>query len=443
LDRPEAGDPVAENATGYLQRYCKWMVEVVGADGFRFDAAKHVPTFFWNDFYDVAVHGVGPHGETPFSFGEVIETNDFDLLRSYSRKDGYGNRDVLDFCLYYIMRDIFSAHGFADMRLLERASVDLIDGDPNDGSRGVIFVSNHDELAPRPEKDNIAYAHILSRTGYPIVYHNALEFGTGRSFPTRGRGDALGEFGGVITRLVDIHNEYARGRHLTRWADNDVYVYERDQALLVGLNDNEAFDADRHVQTSFPEGTRLVELTGNARATNPLLVGPSGMADITIPKNDDDHGYAMWGPAAPRGSTTQLPLTISPVASVIPADDASQPSAVRRRTPIDRITADSATLTLRLEDDDLDDNALLRVDDGGVNVIGTPILGGGSFKGFQRFNMADPGASGAGVYTATLDVAKLSEGLHYLEVIAFLQRDPGQPPIFETFRKVIEVDSSP
>jgi hypothetical protein len=40
LDRPETGDPVDENATAYLVlvRYCKWMVEVVGADGFRLDA---------------------------------------------------------------------------------------------------------------------------------------------------------------------------------------------------------------------------------------------------------------------------------------------------------------------------------------------------------------------------------------------------------------------
>jgi len=443
LDRPEAGDPAVENATGYLARYCKWMIEVMGASGFRLDAAKHVPTFFWNDYYDNAVNGILPGRATPFSFGEVIETNDQDLLRRYCRKDGFGNRDLLDFRLYYLMHDLFSAHGFGDMRLLERASVDVIDGDPNDGSRGVTFVSNHDELAPPPIQDNLAYAHILTRTGYPIVYFNALEFGEGRHFPTRGRGDALGgQFGEIITRLVDVRCEYAQGRHITRLADNDVYVYERDQALLIGLNDNEMFDADRTIQTSFPGGTRLIELSGNARATNPLVVRPDGTAAVTIPNNKQGGGYALWGPQKPLGSATQPPLTISPVASVIAPDDSSRPNGVRRLTPIERITSDSATLELRLEDQGLDDNALVRVDDGSADIIGTPLFVSGRFKGFQKFNNANPGVTGSGVYSATLDLSKLPDGVHYLEVVAFLRRDPGQPPIFETFRKVIEIDRS-
>ena len=35
---------------------------------------------------------------------------------------------------------------------------------------------------------------------------------------------------------------------------------------------------------------------------------------------------------------------------------------------------------------------------------------------------------------------RLSTGLHYIEVAAFLKRDPAQPPIFASFRKVIRVD---
>jgi alpha-amylase len=441
LDHPLAGDPVEENATGLLTRYCRWMIEVVGVDGFRLDAAKHVPDWFWRDFYDPAVRGIGPGGSTPYSFGEVIESNDLNLLRAYARKDGFGNRDLLDFPLYFTMRDVFSANGFGDMRRLERASVDGIDGDPNDGTLGVMFVQNHDQLAQPPSSDNIGYAHILTRIGYPIVYFNALGFGEGRDFPIRGRGDALGgQFGDRITTLVDIHNEYARGRHLTRLADDDVYVYERDLALLVGLNDNRSSDANRNVQTSFSEGTRLVELTGNPRATNPLVVGPGGRASITIPNDGDGRGYAMWGPQAPQGSTTVEPLRIAPVANVIPAESTAVPNGVRRLTSIERITAGSATITLTLKDEDLDDNALIRIDDGRMNVIGTPVLQSGGFAGFQPFTSADPGFTGHGIYRATLDLSRLDEGRHYIEAVAFLRRLPGLPPIFQTFRKVIEVD---
>jgi hypothetical protein len=281
----------------------------------------------------------------------------------------------------------------------------------------------------------------LTRPGYPVVYFNALEFGTNRDFPARGRGDALGgEFGYTIVNLVDIHRRYVKGRHITRWTDGDVYLYERDQAVIVGIQDNEAFDANRTIQTSFPGGTRLVELTGNPRATNPLVVNGDGTANVTIPKNDQDHGFAIWGPQTPRGSTTVTPLAIAPVASVIPADDASVPSAKRRLTPIERITANSATLTLTMEDENLDDNALVRIDDGSVDIIGTQVLRGGDFQGFQKFRTADPGATGSGVYSATLDISKLPNGLHYIEVVAFLKRDPAMPPIFQTFRKVISVE---
>ena len=443
LDRPEAGDPVVENATGLLLRYCKWMIEVVGFDGFRLDAVKHVAPFFWSSFYDPAVAGIGPGHSTPFSFGEAIAgPSELDLLREYSRKDGFGNRDVLDFPLYFTMRGVFNAHGFGDMRLLERASADALDGNPNDGSFGVTFVSNHDELAPPPEKDNIAYAHILTRPGYPIVYFNALEFGENRHFPTRGRGDALGgEFGETIKTLVAIHDQYVRGPHITRFADNDVYIYERDQAVLVGLNDNETFDADRTVQTSFPGGATLVELTGNPRATNPLIIQPGGKASLHIPHDGGPGlGYAVWGPKAPRGSTSTAAFSVTPVDSVIPPDSAATPPAARRLTPIDRITADAATLTLTLEDEGLDDNAILRFDDGRLNVIGTDIFGGGQFAGFQRFSNTNPGVTGTGVYSAQLDIRKAGPGLHYIEALAFLKRDPGLPPIFRSFRKVILVE---
>jgi len=441
VDRPLAGDPIEENATALLTRYCKWMIEVVGMDGFRLDAAKHVPDWFWRNFYDPAVNAIGPDKSTPYSFGEVIERFDVDLLRSYARKDGVGNRDLLDFPLYFTMREVFNANGFGDMRLLERASVDGLDGDPNDGTLGVTFVQNHDELAPPPRADNIAHAHILTRTGYPVVYFNALGFGEGRNFPIRGRGDALGgQFGDRITRLVDIHNEYARGRHLTRLVDNDVYLYERDLALVVGLNDNRTFDANRNIQTSFPEGTRLVELTGNPRATNPLVIGPGGRADVTIPHDGDGRGYATWGPKTPQGSTTVAPFVISPVASAIPAESSSVPNGVRRLTPIERITANTATVSLTLFDEDLDDNALIRVDNGKVNVIGTPTIQSGRYAGFQPFTTVDPGFTGKGIYSATLDLSRLGEGRHYIEALVFLRRLPGTPPIFETFRKVIEID---
>src|SRR5260370_3788211 len=140
------------------------MVEVVGGGGFRLDAAKHVPPFFWNDFFDQAVCHIGSGGTTPYSFGEVIaggSADDLSKLRSYTRKDGFGNRDVLDFPLFFTMRNVLHVTGHVSMRALERATVDIVDGDPNDASIALQFVQNHDGIGEPPAATNITCAHTL------------------------------------------------------------------------------------------------------------------------------------------------------------------------------------------------------------------------------------------------------------------------------------------
>jgi hypothetical protein len=37
-------------------------------------------------------------------------------------------------------------------------------------------------------------------------------------------------------------------------------------------------------------------------------------------------------------------------------------------------------------------------------------------------------------------MSQLDEGRHYITAVAFLRRPPGMPPIFQTFRMVIDVD---
>ena len=48
---------MTENANAYLMRHARWMVQEIGVDGFRVDAARHVYPFV-HDFYDRAVFPV-------------------------------------------------------------------------------------------------------------------------------------------------------------------------------------------------------------------------------------------------------------------------------------------------------------------------------------------------------------------------------------------------
>jgi alpha-amylase len=453
LATPLAGDPVSENATGLLLRNAQWMLEVVGADGFRIDAIKHLPDWFFNNFYDYTVYQRGPkdlagNPTTPFAFGEAL-TGDFGILGAYRRKDSLGNRDVLDFPLFFAMNDVLNGGGFGDMRNLENASVDAIDGNANDGSAGVQFVSSHDNGAPA--MDNLGYAHILTRAGYPLVYFNAQEFGTNRDFPRGGRGDALGgDYGNLVPRLVDVSRRYAKGTHKTRSIDSDVYVYERSNSLLVGLSDrgDAGFDS-RTVQTDFSNVT-LTELSGaasdpvvNANGDYPqtISVPANGIVTIKVPRNKTNttthnKGFIMYGLATPTHTHT-----LTNVSSILPSESNSVPNGSRRLTPLQVITANNFSVNVQTSATIPEDNALVRVDGGRPLHGATAQITSGEFAGFEQFTSASPRAtSGSGNYSINVDTTTMSEGLHFVETVAFLPRPGGSPAAYSIQRSAIYLD---
>ncbi|HEV8291631.1 MAG TPA: hypothetical protein VGP94_06890, partial [Tepidisphaeraceae bacterium] len=484
---PMAGDPVSENAMGYLMRYAQWMVQNVGVDGFRIDAAKHVYPFALT-YFDRAVYrssfrtNLDGSQRQVFSFQEAY-SGDKAFLQTFVRKDinpatpGVigGNRDVLDFPLFFALRDNLTNNGtINNWHNIHNASVDSQDdGLANNGSQGVAFVISHDDGGPY--MSNIAHAFVLMRPGNVNVYTNAHEFGTNRDFPKDGRGDALGGYyGDAITRLVSIRNSYGRGNFKERWLDDafnpngfsNIYVYERSNSAIVALNSrNDAgYDERGPVQTDFDSGTHLVELTGNATSSivdpsnqipDTLVVDSNKQITIRIPRNNGavhSKGYVIYGPASPQGA-----LSLTNVSQTLAGET---PTAVTNGTArlasIDVITGNSfqvqlntnaVTLSDGFRDRDADgDNALLKIDDGfdangnGQADIPSPTS---THYGFENFlTLKTPGytaVNGNGTYRQDINAANLAEGMHYLTVRAFRHRANG-PAIFADFKKVIYVD---
>jgi len=480
---PLAGDPVEENAMGYLMRYAQWMVQDVGVDGFRIDAAKHVYPFVLN-YFDRAVYrssfrtNLDGSQRQVFSFLEAY-TGDKSVLQSLIRKDidtaqpGVvgGNRDVLDFPLFFALNGNLTNNGTVNnWHNIANAAL------ANNGSQGVEFAISHDDGGAY--LSNVAHAFLLMRPGNVVVYHNAHEFGANRDFPKDGRGDALGGlYGNLITKLVDIRNSYGRGNYQERWMDDafnpngfsNIYVYERNNSAIVGLNSrlDGGFDERGPINTGFAAGTHLVELTGNASdpAVDPngdipdtLVVNASGQITMRIPRNkningvEHDRGYVIYGPSTPKGS-----LSLTNISQTLAAETpTAATNGTARLTPIDVITGNSfavqmntnaVTLSDGFRDKDADgDNALLRIDDGlDANGNGHPDFPDPASiaYGFENFlTLHSPGfnnASGNGSYQQTVNSANLSEGTHYITVRAFRHRAAG-PAIFEDFKKVIYVD---
>ncbi len=372
----------------------------------------------------------------------------------------------------------------------------------SDGSQGVSFVDSHDDQAgQRPYLYKVAYAYTLMRPENALVYLNAKEFGDGRDFPKDIGGttnpmsnDGLGGvYGDAITRLVEIRNSHGRGNYKERWLDDafnpngfsNIYIYERENSAIVGLNSrlDSGFDERVGVQTGFAAGTVLVELTGNAtNATidpnndirDTLRVDANGKVTMRVPRNktgslEHGMGYVIYGVAPPQGT-----LSLTNVASVLEGGTPTQATnGTTRLADIDVITANSfkvqlATTPVTLpapfgeatpyRDFEADgDQAVLRID-GGMNLNNLP--------GIDRTNPADisyafedftdvrtPGyidngmgvniGTGTGAYEQTIDATQLTEGRHYITARAYRRRAAVGTPVFTDFKRTIYVDRLP
>ncbi|MEO0529988.1 MAG: PEP-CTERM sorting domain-containing protein [Planctomycetota bacterium] len=405
------GDPVAETPRGYMMRYAQWLTQVVGVDGLRVDAARHVPLGNFNSAYnpesldvpklvDRAVAGASSRFNLDgtqrdvFQFQEVFNY-DAGTLASFVRKNQPAgdtvnpNRDVLDFSLWAAMAQNMSGNGLQNNWFnIRSASVNAtINGtsDPNianNGENGIGFVYNHDEGVAPPGLgasivlDNVAHAWTLMRPGQAYVYYRSNEFDRSDNnlfFLKEGRGDALGgTFGDTIPVLNDLRNSYGRGDFVERFIDNAfeapenqqsaIYVFEREGSALVALNVGFNPGATtRTVNTTFQPGQWLEEVTGNwqdpsGEVRRYTAVDGAGQAEVDIPWNNaanGNKGYAIYGLPRPRGQ-----MTVGGVSQVLDETPTPATNGTARITDISVVTSDSFDITVETDAVTLNDPTL-------------------------------------------------------------------------------------
>jgi len=494
-----AGDATAENATGLLMRNARWLINDVGVDGFRLDAARHFEPWVLH-YFDEAVYRAsrrtllnGAPREV-FSFSESASTDRANLMSQFVRKDIgaipanqiAGNRDALDFAQFWPIKYNLANNGTAnDFRNMVYAGLDVYDDGKVNGSSGVVFVQSHDDFGP--DMMNVAYAFSLMRPGNAIVYYNAYEhYDPLRSFPKPGRGDALGNYGSAITTLVDLRNRYGRGDYRERWIEKENYAFERSAAALVMLSNrnDSGYDA-RTMSVDFALGQRLVELTGNAARANatlgagtiPEVVQVQGSAssrsvNVRFLRNDGkDQGYLVYGLPTPR-SAAGIEFSGSAVGGLVAGDNppefqggetSGQVAAIHVANATSRLASmrviNSGSFTVRLatqavtlsdgyRDRSADgDTAMLRINEGldlngsgGVDVT-TP---GDVSYGFENFvttrRTGYSQADGNGLYEQAVNSALLPEGMNFLTVRAYRQRSDGGAAVYSDFKQVLYVD---
>ena len=199
---PMAGDPVEENALGYLMRNAQWLVQTVGVDGLRIDAAKHVDGFVL-DYLDRAIYRSNPRNlldgsaKHTFAYSEVFDGNPAYLLGHVKKTINPadpgrigGNRDTMDFKLYFAMKENLEQYGTSGAwSNIKDADLDYAADTVHNGSHGVKFVNNHDVFAPY-KLNNVAHAYTLLMPGQSEPHDLAV----GREhvfwIDDRGRGSA-------------------------------------------------------------------------------------------------------------------------------------------------------------------------------------------------------------------------------------------------------------
>ncbi len=231
----------------YVQKYAN-----LGVDGIRWDAAKHVPEWFFSDYANQWADNLGL-----YTVGEVLQGG-VDYCQGYADT----GMSVTDYPLYYTMKeDVFHQDG--DMTALDGAG--LVNQSPY---QSLTFVSNHDSGPPQYEK--LAYAYILTYEGYPRVYSNHIAVDDGD-----------------IQNLLWIKNNLAGGTAYQRHADQNLYIFERQNNLLVGLNRSGSWQS-KWVYTTWTNQA-LNDYSGNS---GDVTTNSDGWVQISIPPQ----GWVCYAP---------------------------------------------------------------------------------------------------------------------------------------------------
>jgi glycosidase len=474
---------VSENSRQFVTRWINWLGYAMDYDGVRLDAPKHVG----KEYFGLPGQSQATKDQTLIyniqkNFNErrnLTDTDPFDdMYSNYVRRDdalvyseffigSIGETDYwrnpsdpnwgiktryLDFPRKSQM--IMAAFNGGNLAALDNVSAGF------SPEEGVIFAHSHDE--DPPGKLELAYAYILTRVGTPVVYFTGNNLAdnedkeeNGITWMRKGYDGALGDYNmGTIPNLIYIHNQFARGREWTRWAEGDFFAHERYQdsngngapnsgegLILVAFNDS-GFDQTRTgIQTSFAPGTVLKDYTG--RNTNTVTVAGDGRVNITVP-GWWGQGFVCYAPFNAEGPISGAPITfsgsgVSTMPWVIPGGR----DATSKNRTVTRLTGNNVTI-----------NVFYREPAQGGETVNNALLKWGQGRSLSAsasdFTDKDMVTNGyeqmtpvtAGHYQLVADLTGVPEGLHTIKARVFNGRAAGLPALYQTFTTTVYVDRS-
>lgn len=269
-----------------LIEYCRWLLEEIGFDGFRFDCVKGYGGWMVRSIQELRALRRGA-GVTPFGVGECWDSErTIDDWLSETNAWSDNPAGAFDFPLRWRLRDVCDTFGYS-LRNLTQPGVLMWDRP----YEAVTFVENHDVALSDPIVHDklMAYAFILTHEGYPCVFwQDYFNWGLGQPETQNG-----------VAALIQAHERYAAGPTAVRYVDDLLYIMERQgfgdhPGLIFVLNNRSTWN-----------GATVQTRRGHTRF---FPVAWHGRDDSGVPmdKWTNDAGWAdFWAP--PRGYTVYVP----------------------------------------------------------------------------------------------------------------------------------------
>jgi alpha-amylase len=266
----------------------RWMIEAVGFDGFRYDFVRGYGSWFVASLQDIRYFKNGKEHRI-FGVGELWNSEDAIqnwLIETNNFSDNAVN--AFDFPLRYRLKEMCDSFGFQMSTLANDETLTRVRP-----QWSVTFVDNHDfdQFGETIINDKLlAYAYILTHEGYPCVFwYDYFNLELAREGTPNG-----------IQALVSVHEHYAAGPSTILYADNDLYVMQRN-----GLSNIPGLVMVINNRGDEWKGTRVQTQWVN-RAMQPIAWYSGSDNNVPLIKTTDEHGWAdFWAP--PRGYAIYIP----------------------------------------------------------------------------------------------------------------------------------------
>ena len=267
------GNPVPEDVNAMLIRAFRWFTDQYKPDGYRLDAVKHVPNYFFGEMN-------APNKDSNNS-GYLGEANvQYNLTRGFSDWDNHRDTTFSDNPrddLFYYGEHLGSppAEGpylNAGMRIANDTFLNTLSGNALGNSftgldaagyamyggfnTGMKYPMSHDNNSLWGGHKELAFLLTYLTAGPGIIYTDGYNQSTGPNyFPKIAQMPFLGQFGSAYaTNILSIYQNFARGDQVGKWSTQNFAAFERrDKTENAAMND--------------ADGTVLLVMLGRIGAT--------------------------------------------------------------------------------------------------------------------------------------------------------------------------------